>query len=42
MRQARYADLMPIESASASNRLQTQRRKESEFLAIKRSGFPPI
>ena len=28
MRQGRYADLTPIENASLSNQLQTQRRKE--------------
>jgi hypothetical protein len=35
MRQARYADLMPIESTSVSNQLQTQRRKEVRIFSDK-------
>ena len=35
MRQARYADLTPIESASVSNQLQTQQRKEVRIFSDK-------
>ena len=42
MRQGRYADLTPVESASLSNQLQTHRRREVRIFSDKRSRFPAI